>query len=216
MPLITNKYIFSELEKLTIENLINSDFTYHKWSGDNLESIRINLRNFYREVQRGKCPYCMKDISLSTAANAHVEHILPKSKFPQFMFEPSNLCVICAECNTAKNNGNVINEDEEDTCNGTAIRFPRVSSRFKIVNPHLDEYDEHIARLGIFYVDKTSKGHFTIGICKLNIVTHKFGHDEGVIDDFSLMGLLTKYQSGTESERREVYESIRSLIPRPL
>ncbi|MOA15854.1 hypothetical protein D3C78_1360370 [compost metagenome] len=157
----------------------------------------------------------MRTISLQAAGNAHIEHILPKSLFPNFIFEPKNLCVICADCNTAKNNGNVINDDEQDTCKGSAITYPRSTRRFKIIHPHIDKYTDHIVRAGIFYIDKTTKGHFTIGICKLNIATHKFGHEEGILDDFEYFKMMQKFQNGTNEEQREVFEKIRELIPRP-
>ncbi|EOY6718336.1 HNH endonuclease domain-containing protein [Pseudomonas aeruginosa] len=157
----------------------------------------------------------MKAISTLAAGNAHIEHILPKSIFHDFIFEPRNLCVICADCNTAKNNGNSINDNEEDTCNGSARTYPRSERRFKIVHPHIDEYDRHILRAGIFYIDKTDKGHFTIGICKLNIAARRYGHEEGVLDDFEFFQMMQKIQNGSEAEQREVFHTIRALIPRP-
>lgn len=215
MPHINDCYSFTKIEQKTIKDLMDQGFNYRDWGCDDLQEIRSNIRRFYRDVQRGLCPYCMKAISLHAAGNAHVEHILPKSLFQSFIFEPKNLCVICADCNTAKNNGNAINDDEMDTCNGAAQTYPRSTKRFKIVHPHIDEYSEHIVRTGIFYVDKTPKGHFTIGICKLNIATHKYGHEEGVIDDFDYFQMMQKFQSGTDIEQREVFDKIRALIPRP-
>lgn len=215
MPLITEGYAFSPEEIGTIQEVVRGGFTYLDWGCERLETIRSSIRRFYRDAQRGRCPYCMKTISLQAAGNAHVEHILPKSLFAKFIFEPRNLCVICADCNAAKNSGNVINDDEQDTCNGAAKTYPRSTRRFKIVHPHIDEYAEHIVRAGIFYIDKTPKGHFTIGICKLNMATHRFGHDEGVLDDFEYFQLMQKFQTGTAREQREVFERIRMLIPRP-
>lgn len=215
MPLVTESYTFSPEEMGTIQEILDGGFTYRDWGCERLEAIRSSIRRFYRNAQQGRCPYCMKPISLQAAGNAHVEHILPKSLFTKFIFEPKNLCVICADCNTAKNNGNAINDNEQDTCNGAAQTYPRSTRRFKIVHPHIDEYADHIVRTGIFYVDKTAKGHFTIGMCKLNMATHRFGHEEGVLDDFEYFQLMQKFQSGTEREQREVFEKIRALIPKP-
>lgn len=215
MPLIADRYTFSPEEAGEIKEVLDGGFTYRDWGCEKLESIRSSIRRFYRDAQNGWCPYCMKTISLQAAGNAHVEHILPKSLFAKFIFEPMNLCVICADCNVAKNNGNVINDDEHDTCNGVAKLYPRSTQRFKIVHPHIDEYADHIVRAGIFYIDKTPKGHFTIGICKLNMATRRFGHEEGVLDDFEYFQLMQKFQSGTKDEQREVFDKIRALIPRP-
>lgn len=215
MPHITEHYRFSN-DELNIIKIVNDEgFTYRDWGSERLEPVRSSIRRFYREAQKGLCPYCMKAVSLQAAGNAHVEHILPKSLFENFIFEPKNLCVICADCNTAKNNSNAINDDELDTCNGAAQTYPRSTRRFKIIHPHIDEYSDHIVRTGIFYIDRSPKGHFTIGICKLNIATHKFGHDEGIINDFEYFQMMHKFQNGTEPEQREVFDRIRALIPRP-
>lgn len=48
--------------------------------------------------------------------NLHVDHIKPRSKFPELALEFSNLRVLCAECNTSKGAG-------EDS------RLPRVEVR---------------------------------------------------------------------------------------
>lgn len=216
MPLITEHYNFTARDKEIINELLGSGFTYREWGCDQLQEVRSNIRKFYREIQIGRCPYCMRNISLLAAGNAHVEHILPKSLFHEFIFEPKNLCVICADCNTAKNDGNAVNDDEEDTCNGNAKIYPRSGARFKIIHPHIDEYSSHILRAGIFYIDKTEKGHFTIGICKLNNATRRFGHEEGVLDDYDYFKMMQKFQTGNEAEQREVYETMRALIPRPL
>ncbi|WOD09862.1 HNH endonuclease domain-containing protein [Pseudomonas sp. NyZ704] len=215
MPLITNRYVFSREEMCAIQEVVSRGFSYRDWGCESLEAIRSSIRRFYRNAQQGLCPYCAKSISLQAAGNAHVEHILPKSLFPNFIFESKNLCVICADCNTAKNNGNVFNEDEQDTCKGAAKVYPRSSLRFKIVHPHIDQYTDHIVKAGIFYIDKSVKGHFTIGICKLNMATHRFGHEEAVLDDFDFFRLMQKFQTGTEAEQREVFDKIRALIPRP-
>ncbi|MBG0844114.1 HNH endonuclease [Pseudomonas chengduensis] len=216
MPLINEAYSFSVEEKNLIDELLKKGFIYKDWGTEALQGIRSSIRRFYRDAQGGRCPYCMKTVSLLTPGNAHIEHILPKSLFSNFIFEPRNLCVICADCNTAKNNGNTINEDEENTCNGSATIYPRAENRFKIIHPHIDEYNDHILRAGIFYIDKSPKGHFTIGICKLNIATRAFGHEEGVLDDFEFFQMMQKYLTGSDAERREVFTAMRNIIPRPL
>lgn len=214
MAHINKPYEFAADELETIKFLNENGFTYREWGNETLQSIRSSIRKHYREVQQGLCCYCMKPVSLQAAGNAHIEHILPKSIFHDFIFEPKNLCVICAECNTAKNNSNVINDDEIDTCIGPAKLYPRSTERFKIVHPHIDEYSEHIIRTGIFYIDRSPKGHFTIGVCKLNIAAHKFGHSEGALDDYEFFLMMQTFQSGDEQEKRTVFEKIRSLIPR--
>lgn len=39
-----------------------------------------------------------------TARPPHIDHIKPRSKFPELAYEVSNLQVLCAECNEGKSN----------------------------------------------------------------------------------------------------------------
>lgn len=46
-----------------------------------------------------KCMAC-----LSTEKTIHVDHIKPRSKFPDLALELSNLQILCADCNLGKSN----------------------------------------------------------------------------------------------------------------
>ncbi|WP_338546517.1 HNH endonuclease [Pseudomonas benzopyrenica] len=191
-------------------------FSYKDWSKDELMSLRSKVREFYRIEQKGVCPYCKGPISISAAGNATIEHILPKSKHIAFLFEPKNLCVICADCNLAKNDKSVINEEETETLNGIAAQYPRASDRFKIVHPSIDEYDDHIEiHRNKVYSDKTDKGGFTIQVCKLNRYTRKFGYEPEALSDYALFEQLKKFKEGTDLDRDEVMKKLRELIPSP-
>lgn len=50
---------------------------------------------------RGVCELCG---SPPTRHALHVDHIAPKSKFPQLALEQSNLQVLCRDCNLGKSN----------------------------------------------------------------------------------------------------------------
>lgn len=49
---------------------------------------------------RGKCAYC--EAKVSAVAWNHVEHVLPKSRFPHLVVEWSNLTIACPRCNVYK------------------------------------------------------------------------------------------------------------------
>lgn len=217
MPIINNHFKAEEPDKELIKRTIEKEgFSYKDWACDDLMNLRSKIREFYRVEQKGVCPYCKGPISISAAANAHIEHILPKSKHPNFLFEPKNLCVICADCNTAKNDNNVLNDNESDTLNGSAAVYPRASLRFKIVHPSIDEYDNHIKiHRDKYYSDLTEKGWFTIGICKLNRYTRKFGFEPESLSDYALFEQLKKFKDGNDADRDEVFKELRSLIPLP-
>ena len=120
--------------------------------------------------------YCKRDVSLQSASNSHVEHILPKSRYFKFIFEPKNLCVICADCNEIKREQEALDFNDELLKSKEITLYPRSSKAFLIVHPHFDNYDEHIKILiGGHYLDLSPKGNKTIGICKLNRILHNFG-----------------------------------------
>ena len=177
MPDIENQISFTtEVKKVLREKLKDTNFKYTDWSDSSLEETRQLIRDFYRNEQNGKCAYCKAGVSLQSANNAHVEHILPKSKHLKFIFEPKNLCVICADCNEIKREKEALGSPDKVLKKNEISLYPRSSKAFIIVHPHFDNYHEHIRILvGGEYVDRTPKGHVTIGMCKLNRFFHKFG-----------------------------------------
>ena len=211
MPLIKNHFTYKSDELALIKTKKLEGFTHRDWSHEAFMSLRSRIRDFYRREQNGNCAYCMQPISLQAAANAQVEHILPKSKHEEFIFEVKNLCVICADCNQAKGAKSALNGEEIDTIQIPPRRYPSSSNRFLIIHPAIDVYHEHIAINGKLYIDLTSKGHFTIGACNLNRFTQKFGIEQSMLDDFGIFQLLESYSSGGEQEKRMAFERIREL-----
>jgi uncharacterized protein (TIGR02646 family) len=211
MPLIKNHFVYRADELLLIETKKKEGFTHQDWSLEYFMPLRSRIRDFYRKEQKGNCAYCMQPISIQAAANAQVEHILPKSKHETFIFEVKNLCVICADCNQAKGAKNALNGEEIDTVQSKPRQYPSSSNRFLIIHPAIDTYSEHIAIKGKLYIDLTSKGHFTIGACNLNRFTHKFGIEQSMLDDYGIFQLLERYSTGGAQEKQCVFEKIREL-----
>lgn len=195
MPDIANPVAFTDdLDRLVQSKQNDATFTHQQWGHDDLAPLRSHVRTHYRNEQRAICSFCRGPLGLQAAENCQVEHIVPKSIRPEFMFEPKNLCVICADCNTIK-------RDQEVTAtipNTVAPRrgqqrYPRTSNAFLIVHPHFDIYSEHILIHHGFYVDRSPKGNFTIGACKLNRRLHEFGWDENIVDRPTLMEAAQQY-----------------------
>ncbi|MGF6243474.1 hypothetical protein P3T42_005238 [Paraburkholderia sp. GAS38] len=177
-----------ELTDLVAAKAGDPTFTHQDWGCAELEPYRSFVRRYYRAAQNGRCVFCRNDLSLQAAENCQVEHIAPKSRHPQFMFEPKNLCVICADCNTIKRNQEVTATEPDTVIHREGRRaYPATSNGFLIVHPHFDEYDEHILIIRGLYFDRTEKGHFTIGACRLNRRLRAFGWDEQIIDNGALM-----------------------------
>ncbi|URF03969.1 HNH endonuclease [Cupriavidus campinensis] len=192
---IANAMVFGEAERQSIEQIQSFvDYSHHSWSVDELETVRSAIRAHYRNEQRGLCAYCRNPVSLQSPQNCHVEHIAPKSKYLGFMFEPKNLCVVCADCNTIKRDQEVHNDEPDTVQNGSRRRqYPRSSAAFRIVHPHFDRWDDHIERFGKYYCDKSAKGHFTIGACILNRQLRQFGWEPAIVDDAAIRELMNEY-----------------------
>jgi hypothetical protein len=180
MPDIEQPVNYTSQIKKIIEG---SDFKHTDWGCEDLEEVRKFIRDYYKDAQHALCSYCQNPVSLYSALNCHVEHIVPKSLYPYFMFTEKNLCVICADCNTIKRSQETLHDIPDTLINGAKrVRYPHSSGAFKIVHPHFDIWEEHIERFDDFYVDKSPKGHFTMGACVLNRKLWKFGWQDEIFD----------------------------------
>lgn len=192
---INSSVTFSaEISGLIASKLADEGFNHKCWGDEDLLPVRKAIREHYREIQLGKCSYCQNPVSLTSASNCHVEHIAPKSKYFNFIFEPKNLCVVCADCNEIKREQEVLNEVPDTIIRGARrVKYPRTSNAFKIVHPHFDNYSEHIEIFNGYYVDLSVKGHFTIGACKLNRHLHEFGWEQECISEADISEQMSIY-----------------------
>ncbi|AQQ08446.1 hypothetical protein L21SP3_00222 [Sedimentisphaera cyanobacteriorum] len=93
-----------------------SDFT-------KLEEICRNLKNSLSQEQKGNCCYCEKKNDCQNSRDSHVEHLLPRSKYPQKTFAYDNLLLSCNfsdSCGFSKGN----------TCIPVAPTDPDCEKRF--------------------------------------------------------------------------------------
>lgn len=199
---------------LELQNFINNydQKNYHLWddqNNDDVANFRYLIRNHYLSKQRLSCYYCKQYVFSTDGHHWQVEHILPKSLFPQFLFEPKNLIVICPRCNREKGNQNPhVNGDR--ACSQRT--YPSTSGRFKIIHPLFDAYEDHITRIPAQHCDypdhyflqaRTAKGKATVRMCYLDRFTQEFagfpdlkGKQVECLDDFLERDLntLTKDQ----------------------
>lgn len=184
MPLIDNPIVLSDASSVIIERKINSpNYSHKSWGDDELQPVRSEIREYYRNAQRLTCVYCLGPISSYSAFGAQIEHIVPKSQHLGFMFEPKNMCVICPDCNEFKSNREAL---ARPVLAADRVNYPSTPSSFRIVHPHLDSYEEHIAKFNRLYVECSDKGGYTIYICNLNRFYRKFGRCEELVQDVDL------------------------------
>ena len=154
------------------EEAIKNNLT---WESVQFFNIRQEIKESLLIEQNGTCAYCKAKI---ITTSCEIDHIAPKSIYHDFLFHPKNLCVICMPCNRYKSNLNSFSIDYEKELrvigNKNPRQYPRSSKSFKILNPHFNDYKNHISikedeNKDKYYIGITSKGHNTIGICKINI-----------------------------------------------
>ncbi|WP_350603860.1 HNH endonuclease [Pseudoalteromonas sp. SMN1298-MNA-CIBAN-0114] len=181
MAEIEKEVLFNKTQQQLISDIVgNPNFKHSDWNNEDLSKELSDLRSFirkhYKTQQKKRCAYCRKDVSVVSALNCHIEHIVPKSLHDKYMFLPKNLCIACADCNQIKKDVETLTLNKEGK---KRTLYPRASSAFKIVHPHFDNYEDHIdISRDSWYIDKTIKGHFTIGVCKLNQRSADYGIDE--------------------------------------
>ncbi|WP_278352426.1 AAA family ATPase [Chryseobacterium gleum] len=185
------------------------------WESEEIAVIKKDIRNHYRIEQKILCAYCKYPVSVVYPTNCHIEHIAPKSIYPMYMFEPKNLCVICADCNQIKRDQETINQIPDTIKKKYKTKYPDKSEDFHIVHPHFDKYDDHILIVNGYYIDKASKkGNFTIGACLLNRKFLFVGWEPTVVQDSELVNDfsefideqdLTKRSSKLESIKRKLF-----------
>ncbi|EMH3447797.1 hypothetical protein V6H34_004992 [Vibrio harveyi] len=206
----------ADINTLIAGKLADEEFNHRCWGEDSLLSLRQTIRAHYRIVQSGKCSYCQNPVSLRSASNCHVEHIAPKSKYLNFIFEPKNLCVVCADCNEIKREQEVLNEVPDTVVNGAGrSQYPRSSSAFKVVHPHFDNYADHIEIFNGFYVDLSVKGHFTIGACKLNRHLHEFGWEQEYISEDVISEQMNSFLDSNDAiEKHQALDNLKRMLIR--
>lgn len=138
-----------------------SDKAATYWEHEEVSPTRKEIKRHYIGEQRHLCCYCGLPDPALHGLDWDAEHIVPKTKHPEFLFTDVNLAVACRECNGNKG-------DEETLVDPLASTYPSVSDAFHVVHPHYDEWSEHILRDHVTYASFSKKGEWTIKECKLN------------------------------------------------
>ena len=110
-----------------------------------LRSLKVKLAKLHLTLQTGKCCYCR---SLLTGGGPFLidrEHILPKSKYEELSYDPSNLSVSCKRCNLEYKGQSVAFVIDPDT-----IRDDHQNClRYHFVHPNFDTWSQHLKRFSV-------------------------------------------------------------------
>lgn len=155
---------YSQDDKELIKSKMSEkNFTHKSWSDEDLTKIKDSIKKHYHKIQKGICPYCKQQLNSTHGRYWDIEHIIPRSHVPNFMFEPKNLCMSCVECNAEKS-------DKKVTTSSAKTIYPTKAQQYSIIHPHLDNYEEHllVVEPGLFYYPLKPKGRKTVEVCGLN------------------------------------------------
>lgn len=170
---------------------------YKIWNSEEKEMTRLRkiLRDHLLPRLQFRCCYCQQRKTERHGLTWDIEHVAPKSLYPQFLFDLSNLAISCKECNIAKGEKNTLS----GRCKPT---YPNSSSDFSIIHPYLDTYSDHIEimRCGdqqTYRVKNAHKGKTTYMMCDL------------IRFDFA----FAEWESFGDAITQSLLESIESLGP---
>ena len=165
------------------------------WENDLVKPVRRNAKAYFIRKQKRCCCYCKQRVSSKNFKVWDVEHVLPRSSNPAFMFEPQNLAVSCPDCNTAKSNKKISKSKNYK-------RFPRSSNSYTIVHPHFDSYEDNIHVVGYIYSPKTLKGKETIIACDLLRFAERFIDWENPVQVAELDADLSEVAADSEKLKK--------------
>ncbi|EIY5121753.1 TPA: HNH endonuclease [Klebsiella pneumoniae] len=176
-------------------NTFNGEATH--WDGmcTVRKNFRKEVRDYYRNEQGFTCPYCGRLREEFHGGQWDIDHIIPKSLYPEYLYCPRNLAVACKDCNTHKSTNNPLLSPLEHLS-----PYPENSKSYKIIHPHFDSYHEHIRLTRdnngrTCHEVITDKGRETFHVCHLirfsealsgtSEYVPELGTEIGIINDVS-------------------------------
>lgn len=196
-------YNYTHEEKVIIRMNFKS---YNDWTKSVFDSIKSNIISHLRIQQDNRCCYCKYPLGFDIK-QVDIEHIIPKSEYSKFTFEPFNLALSCPGCNTKKSTKSVLKTK--------IVNHPINSINYYIVHAHFDNYYHHIDILGdCVFIAKTDKGSETITFCEL----YRLSSAEMRAQVFkqknpsAIKQLVEDLKNGDAGEKKELIEIISKLI----
>jgi uncharacterized protein (TIGR02646 family) len=201
----------AQIKQLALDGALDWSTTDGPYAGL-VSRFRAEVKEHYYRHQRRRCCYCsveLHDHKLSYDA----EHILDKSDYTEYMFEPANLAAACKLCNGHKSNKCV-------SANGH--RFTVLSKDkddYAIVHPHLDEWNHHLKFdvVGrIIPAAGSEKGLETIRICGIASLNAARLADEFAIAEGKAAeaALRTFHEVSDVARKQELLTLLRDMASR--
>lgn len=183
------KVAYSGKIKSFVDGYDKIDYSIWNSTTGEIVNVRKHIREHYLMEQEYRCAYCRMEKKESHGMTWDIEHILPKSAFPEFLFEPENLAIACKECNTPKDKTDVLSASGQ-----SPTKFPNNGDAYAIVHPHFDTYSDHfeivlIGRRRSYRMLNGNKAKFTYIACNLSRFDYQYGEwdcfDSEIVSEFS-------------------------------
>lgn len=185
-------YTENDLEVIATSKELGGDI----WNNENLIGIKARIKEYYLNYNNYECCYCRKNFIGEFSMVIDIEHILPKKKYSDYMFDLENLNIACKRCNMN------IKRDRTDFIVDIATIIPdyKLSSKYYFIHPNFDNYFEH---MDYFVVIKNEKK-----IIKYTPLSEKgkFTYDYFLLQKLEIDYL--NYAQGVEFRRTDFSESI--------
>ncbi|PHR63350.1 MAG: HNH endonuclease [Idiomarina sp.] len=164
---------FTDAEKIAMQEA--SGRGHAAWDRNpDLATLKAKIKSFSLIKTGNRCCYCGRNIHGEFGMVIDIEHILPKSIYPKYMFRGCNLSVSCKRCNMN------IKRSKTDFLSGDGTKKTGKlfrSKLYKFIHPNLDKYDSHLllissqvgrkVMLKYMVVDESRKGAYTYRYFKL-------------------------------------------------
>lgn len=176
---------FTDGEKVLIQQAIADGGDI--WNNDKVAEIKVKIKKHYRDLHEIEaCCYCRRDFRDEFNMVIDIEHVLPKSKYQEFMFELGNLNISCKRCNM------LIKKERHDfVVDHATIRANyQVSAQYRFIHPNLDVYLDNLNHLNITmnncklvkFTPKSAKGKYTFDYFHLDkIEVNNFSSAQGIV-----------------------------------
>lgn len=172
-----------------VESYDKVDHTIWNATEGEIVHVRKHIREHYLSEQKYMCAYCRIEKKEDHGMTWDIEHILPKSLFPAFLFEPENLAIACKECNIPKGDNNILSNHK-----AKPSELPKCSKDYSVVHPHFDTYSDHfeITKVGnrrIYRALNNHKAKTTYIFCNLIRFDYQYSEwecfDDALVTEFS-------------------------------
>ena len=163
------------------ENALKYNSLFNLYDSDSKDTE--NLKEEIKEISRTKCPYC------GISESSHLDHFLPRAKFPEFSIYSPNLIYVCGICNCKYKGEKILNSK------GERIFF----------NPYFDDFIDNIEFLKcrIIVNDIYPKFEFYIeDLSSSNDYEYKV-----IKNHFEAMGLQTRYFEQIVKEKFRIFKN---------